>query len=191
MVAWLQMTVALACMGIAPLLFETAHATSGDQAADNHTPIYLDVEGGVSLSFDEASRTMTADTFSDGAERTPEGNLVSERQSFGYGDCSDAVLICRDFEEFVLAVPHPREKMGKWDWNGWKFRTTTCFLMSKGACVRFAAKFNNDELHREGGFVFSYSGGVELFYYTNTKLRDPRHIYAKKSSIGLLQELRP
>lgn len=173
------------------LLLMPAYVTLAGQTGDNHTPVYFDVEGGVSLSFDETSRTMAADTFSEDSERTPEGRLVSERQSYGYGDCSDAALYCRDFEEFVLAVPRSRVKLNKWGWNGWMFKKTACFATSEGECACFAAKFNNDELHREGGFVFSNSEGVEMFYYTNTELRDPRKIYVKKSLMGLLQVVRP
>jgi hypothetical protein len=187
---WLWLIAILTCLGIGLLPAVSNHGTLAGQMDGNEMPVYLDVEGGVSLTFDQASRTMAADTFSDNDERTPEGRLIGERQSYGYGDCSDTSLICRDFEEFVLAVPRSRAKLSKWVWQGWKFKVTACLKVSDGNCTRFTVKFKNDDLHREGGFVFSYLEGVEMFYYANMEMRDPRHIYVKRSLIGLLDGAR-
>ena len=178
----------------AMLLFRWGYLNSEAAVASSHEDQvveYLDVEGGVVFLVDRTRKKLTAETLNNDADQTQDGQNTSEAQSFEFGDCSDRDLVCADFEDYMLAVPLLRPLPKNWFRDGWRFEKTACFASQQRVCTRFAVKFENDEKHREGGFVFNELEGVELFYYTNSKLRDPRHIYVKSATPGLLQGGRP
>ena len=125
-------------------------------------------------------------TFPAGADRNEHGNAIGEASTFEFLDCSTSDLVCADFEEFMFAVPRNNNGRKEWSRDDWRFKRTACFIWSASKCIRFAVRFSSEAERTEGGFIYSDQEGIELYYYANVELKDPRHIYVKSTRIGLL-----
>lgn len=180
-------------IGLIALTFMLAMSvcTHSSRADGSYRADYVNIEVGLVESCDRKVLICSTTTVMDDSRLTPDGRIIGETLSFGYGDCSTRELVCVDMIEFMLAIPKSGNNSEKWSSGDWHFRRTACLSGTVQNCARMAVAFRNDKERREGGFVIDNKRGVELYYYSNVGRRDQRHVYALSSEFGLLQGGKP
>jgi hypothetical protein len=175
---------------VAYALSLSAMLSAATEASEDGKARYVHTDGGFALIIDRAKRMSTSDPFPTEGQRTADGHIVTDSMSYGYGDCSTSMLVCADFEEFMLAVPR---QGGLLDWkqDGWMFKRTACLDASGGACGHYVVTFRNTKAGHEGGFIYSTERGVEMYFVANFSRKDQRQIYVLGTQHGLLHGGRP
>jgi hypothetical protein len=144
---------------------------------------YVALDGGYEILVDRDKLTATTDTI---MMTGAGGRRFGERLSFGFDNCSNAQLVCAEFDTYVLAVPREVGALRKWNYQGWAFQRTVCLESAGPECARFAVRFENAAEGREGGFLFSRARGVEMHFDANVRRNEQWRIYVLTSAHGLL-----
>jgi hypothetical protein len=183
----LLVVTVIAVLGAIALLRATASAA--ETHASEFGTAYVDIRGELRFEFDRARKQFQL--YGIPSDVSANGTTPIERLSGSYMDCSDVVIVCFDFAEFALAVPKDLRQT-RWSKGQWNFRRTACLPSGSGpTCDRFSAVFENKADKAEGGFVFSRSNGVELFFHSKGSAKPIDALYILQRGKGLLADGHP
>ncbi len=179
--------ILIAAIGAVALSHSAASAASSD--ASTRGTAYVDIRGELRFEFDREGKRFELYGIPSGAGG--DASEPIERIAGRYLDCSNTTTVCFDFVEFALAVPKDLQQI-RWANGDWQFRRTACLTPgNRRTCERFSAVFENKRTNAEGGFVFSSTAGVELFFHSKSSAKPIDALYILQQGRGLLADGHP